>query len=109
MQASLSAGSEGNSLDDQQPQLIISMLGVMFKTEVPLDFVSTDGVIYNLYRFHEKKLLKYARLPAEKVGSYHRTCMLPSPDCCMAYLFLSALQHPFLASGISSVCCNMCA
>ena len=86
MQDSSSAGSKGNSLDDREPQLIISMLGIMFKTEVPLDFVSTDGVTFNLYRFHEKKLLKYARLPAEKVGSNHCTCMLPSPDCCMAYL-----------------------
>ena len=90
MQASSSAGSEGNPLEVHEPQLVISMLAATFNTQVPLDFVSTDGVTYNLYRFHEKKLLKYDQLSAEEVGTIYCTCMLsrlPSPNCCMAYTY----------------------
>ncbi|CAL5224489.1 g7184 [Coccomyxa viridis] len=46
--------------------VVISMLAIMFKTDMPLDFVSTDGVTYILYRFHKMKLLKYEQLSAEE-------------------------------------------
>ena len=82
------------------------MLAIMFKTDMPLDFVSTDGVTYILYRFHKMKLLKYEQLSAEEVGTSrctcHLQCMLPSPDSCsmMAYPYLSALQHCFLVNNL---------
>ena len=84
MQAGSSADSRRKLLQSQEPQLVISMLAAMYMADVPLDFVSTDGETYILYRFHERHLLKYANLSAGKVGTSHCIRKLSSPGCCMA-------------------------
>ncbi|CAL5224477.1 g7169 [Coccomyxa viridis] len=64
--AALSAGSEKISLESHEPRLVMSMLAAIFMSDVPLDFVSTDGTTYNLYRFHDDHLLRYENLTAEE-------------------------------------------
>ncbi|CAL5224574.1 g7280 [Coccomyxa viridis] len=64
-----SAGSIKSQLQSLEPQLIISMLATIYMVNGPLDFVSTDGMTYNLYRLHGLELHKYENLSAEEAYS----------------------------------------
>ena len=87
------------------------MLATIYMVNGPLDFVSTDGMTYNLYRLHGLELHKYENLSAEEVGKTRSICIfvLSSLSRCMGSPYLIVLRCFILANDTPALHCHKCA
>ena len=70
MQGRFSDCSETSRLRDYHPQVLVTLCAALSESEAPLDFIVTDGVTFDLFRFRENTgVLIYHDLSGTEVGA----------------------------------------